>query len=145
RTVRLAQAGVEDAQVIVNLGDGADGGARALARGLLLDADRGGEAADVLDLRLLHLAEELPGVAGQRLDVAAPSLGVNGVQGERRLARAAGSAADGHVVARQRDGDVLEVVLLGALDGNVRDLIERLRRLDAPVALAAVRLLSTEH
>ena len=63
RAVRLAEPGVEDAQVVVDLGDGADGRARALAGRLLLDADGRRQAADVLDLRLLHLAEELAGVA----------------------------------------------------------------------------------
>src|SRR5205085_12168656 len=65
--VRLAQARVKDAQVVVDFGDGADGRTRALAGGLLLDADGRRQPADVLDLRLLELAEELAGVAGQRL------------------------------------------------------------------------------
>src|SRR5262249_38738311 len=77
RAVGLAQSGVEDAQVIVNLGDRADRRARALAGGLLLDADGGRQAADTLDLWLLHLAQELAGVTGQRLDVAALALGVD--------------------------------------------------------------------
>ena len=37
--VGLAEPGVENAQIIVDLGDGADGRARALAGRLLLDAD----------------------------------------------------------------------------------------------------------
>jgi hypothetical protein len=37
----LAEAGEEDAQVIVNLGDGADGRTRAFAGRLLFDADGG--------------------------------------------------------------------------------------------------------
>ena len=84
RAVRLAEPGVEDAQVVVDLGDGADGRARALARRLLLDADGRRQAGDVLDLRLLHLAEELAGVAGQRLDVAPLALGVDRVERQRR-------------------------------------------------------------
>ena len=113
--VGLAEPGVEDAQIIVDLGDGADGRTRALAGRLLLDADGRRQAADVLDLRLLHLAEELPGVGRQRFDVAALTLGVDRVQGQRTLARTARPAADGHLLARQLDGDVLEVVLLRSL------------------------------
>src|SRR5262249_7261261 len=60
RAVRLAEASVEDAQVVVDLGDGADGRARALAGRLLLDANGRRQPADVIDLRLLQLAEELP-------------------------------------------------------------------------------------
>src|SRR5439155_10881075 len=121
RAVRLAQAGVEDAQIVVDLGDGADRRARAFASGLLLDADGRRQAADVFDLGLLHLPQELPGVGRQRFDVAALALGVDGVQSERAFARAAGAAADSHTVAGQGDVDVLEVVLLGALDYQVRE------------------------
>src|SRR5207302_9498931 len=100
RAVRLAEPGVEDAEVVVDLGDGADGRARAFAGALLLDADGRRQAADVLDLRLLHLAEELPGVGRQRLDVAPLPLRIDGVQGQRALARAARPATDRHALAR---------------------------------------------
>src|SRR5205823_13423345 len=69
----------------------------------------------------LQLAEELAGVGRQRLDVAALALSVNGVEGEGTLAGAAGPAANGHLLPRQGDVDVLQVVLLGALNGQVRE------------------------
>ena len=84
----LAGARVEHAQVVVDLGDRADRRARVRRRRLLLDRDRRRQAADLLVLRLLHLAEELPRVRRQRLDVAALALGVQRVERERRLARA---------------------------------------------------------
>src|SRR5205085_1583102 len=121
RAVGLTQPGVKDAQVVVDLGDGADCRARALAGGFLLDADGRRQAVDVLDLRLLELAEELAGVGRQRLDVAALALGVDRVQGQRTLARAARATADRHLLTRQGHVDVLQVVLLGTLDGQVRD------------------------
>ena len=46
----------------------------------------GREALDGVDVGLAHLLEELPRVGGERLDVAALPLGVDGVEGERRLA-----------------------------------------------------------
>ena len=70
----LAGARVEHAQVVVDLGDRADRRARVRRRALLLDGDRRRQAAEVLVLRLLHLAEELPRVRRQRLDVAALAL-----------------------------------------------------------------------
>ena len=85
---------------------------------LLLDGDRRRQALDVVDLRLLHLADELPGVGAEALDVAPLALGVDRVHGERALARAARAAADGHLVAGDVDVDVLEVVLAGAADGD---------------------------
>src|SRR4029079_319644 len=67
----LAGAGVQHAEVIVDLGDRADRRPRVARRALLLDRDRRRQPADALVLRLLHLAEELPRVRRQRLDVAA--------------------------------------------------------------------------
>src|SRR5262249_32394235 len=63
RAPRLAEPGVEHAQVVIDFRDRTDGRARTLAGGLLLDADRRRKATDVLDLGLLHLPEELSGVA----------------------------------------------------------------------------------
>src|SRR5262249_27792917 len=40
RAMRVTETGEKDAQVVVDLGDGADRRARTLARRLLLDADR---------------------------------------------------------------------------------------------------------
>jgi hypothetical protein len=65
RTVRLADPGVEQAEVVVDLGDGADRRA-GVARGrLLVDRDRRAEALDEVDVGLVHLAEELPRVRGK--------------------------------------------------------------------------------
>ena len=111
RAVRRADAREQQAQVVVDLGDGADGRARVLAGRLLLDGDRRREALDRVDVGLLHLLEELPRVGRERLDVAPLPLGVDGVEGERRLARARQAGDDDQLVARDLDVDVLEVVL----------------------------------
>ncbi len=110
RAVRRAGARVEEAQVVVDLGDGADGGARVLAGGLLLDRDGGGEPLDRVHVRLLHQPEELPGVGGEGLDVAALALGVDGVEGEGRLAGSGEAGDDGQGPAGDLDVDVAEVV-----------------------------------
>ncbi len=113
-----AGAGKEEAQVVVDLGHGADGGAGVAAGALLVDGDGGGEALDVVDVGLLHLAEELAGVGGEGLDVAALALGVDGVEGERALAGAGEAGDDDELVAGDVDVDVLEVVLAGAADDD---------------------------
>ncbi len=51
----LAYAGVEEAEVVIDFSDGADGGAGAAAGGFLLDRDGGGEAVDGVDVGTLHL------------------------------------------------------------------------------------------
>ncbi len=116
----MPQAGVQDAQIIINLGDGADRRARALAGRLLFDTDGRRQTADVLDLGFLHLAEELAGISRQRFDVAALALGIDRIQGEGAFAGAARTAEDRHLFAWQHNIDVLEVVLLGALNGQLR-------------------------
>ena len=108
--VRDADAGEQQAQVVVDLGDGADGRARVARRALLVDRDRRRQAVDLVDVRLLHLAEELARVGAQALDVAPLALGVDRVEGEARLAAARQTGDDHEPVARERDVDVLEVV-----------------------------------
>ncbi len=114
--VRTADPGVEQAQVVVDLGDRADGRARVARGGLLVDRDRRRQTLDEVDVRLVHLAEELPGVRRERLDVAALALGEDGVERERRLAGAGQTREDDERVPRQVEGDVLEVVLACAAD-----------------------------
>jgi hypothetical protein len=55
-----ANARIQEAQVVVDLGDGADGGTRVVRSRLLLDRDRGTQTFDVVDVGLLHHAQELP-------------------------------------------------------------------------------------
>ena len=86
---RAADARVEQPQVVVDLGGRADRRPRVADAVLLPDGDRRADALDRVDVRLLHPLEELPRVGRQRLDVAALPLGVDGVEGERRLARPA--------------------------------------------------------
>ena len=116
RRVGHADAGEQEAQVVVDLGDGADGRARVLGRRLLLDGDRRRQAVDVVDVRLLHHLQELARVGRQALHVAALAFGVDGVEGERGLARARQPGEHDEGVARDLEIDVLQVVLARAAD-----------------------------
>ena len=87
RRVGHADAGPQQAHIVVDLGDGADGGARVLRGRLLLDRDRRRQAVDLVDIRLLHHLQELARVGRQRLHIAALALGIDGVEGERGLCR----------------------------------------------------------
>ena len=98
--VRAARAGEQQAQVVVDLGDRADGRARVARRGLLVDGDRRRQALDEVDVGLVHLAQELPGVRRQRLDVATLTLGEDRVEREAGLARPGQPGEDDHGVAR---------------------------------------------
>src|SRR5262249_43806856 len=98
--VPLPQTRVEHAQEIRNFRDGADRASRVSPGGLLLNADRRRQPADVIDVRFWQLPEELPGVARQTFDVAALAFGVNRVERERRFAAAAHAGEDDQFVSR---------------------------------------------
>ena len=130
RAVRVADPGEQEPQVVVDLGDRPDGGPRVAAGALLVDGDGRREPVDLVDVGLLHLAQELAGVRRQALDVAALALGVDRVEGEAALARAGQPGDHDEPVARDRDRHVLEVVLARAahdqlVGGHVRSLRRR--------------------
>ena len=118
RAVGDAGAGEEQAQVVVDLGHRADGGARVVRGALLVDGDGRGEAFDVIHIRLVHLPEELAGVGRERLDVAALAFGEDGIEGQRGFARTGQPGDDDKLVARDLDGDILQVVVARADDAD---------------------------
>src|SRR5690606_39892042 len=66
----------------------------------------------------LHALEELLCVRRERLDVAALPLGVDGVEGERRLAGAARAGEHDQRAARQIEVDPLQIVLPRVADDD---------------------------
>ena len=128
RAVLHTDSRVEQTEVVVDLGDRADGRAGVPARRLLVDRDRRRETLDHVDVGLVHLSEELPGIGRQGLDVAPLSLGVDRVEGETGLARPRDAGEHDQLVARQFDVDVLQVVFAGTSDDD-RGLIGEARSL----------------
>ena len=112
--VQGADLRVQQFEVVVQLGHGADRRTRGAHRPVLVDGDGGQDAVHALDVRLVHAVEELPRVRGEALDVAALALGVQNVEREAGLARAADAGQHRQAVERNLDVDVLEVVLAGA-------------------------------
>ena len=119
RAVLHTNAGEQQPQVVVHLGDGADRGAGVAGRRLLVDGDRRGQALDEIHIGLVHLAEELARIGTERLDVAALALGIDGVEREARLARSGQAGEHDESIPRQVDPNVLEVVLPGAPDHDL--------------------------
>ncbi len=119
RAVGDADAGIEQAQIVVNLGDGAHRRARVVADTLLVNRDRGGQPFDLIDVRLIHLAQELAGVGGQRLDITALAFGKDRIEGERTLAAAAQPGDDDELITGDRHINVLQVVRACAAHNNL--------------------------
>ncbi|OQC05044.1 MAG: hypothetical protein BWX79_02369 [Alphaproteobacteria bacterium ADurb.Bin100] len=110
RAVGRAGAGEQQAQVIVDLGHRAHGGARVVAGGLLFDGDRRGESLDQVHVGLVHQLQELPCVGGKALHIAALALGVERVERQAGLARSRQPGDHHQLVARDVKVDVLQVV-----------------------------------
>ena len=118
-TVGMPHPCPEQTQVIVDLGHRPHCRAGVARGGLLVDRDRRRKPFDGVHVGLVHLAQELPRIRRQRLHVAALALGVDRVERQRALARP-GQARDDHErVARQRERDVLEVVLACPRDNDL--------------------------
>ncbi len=109
-----AEAGVEEPQVLRHLGDGRD---RRLARSAgdpLLDRHGRRDAGDAVDRGPGQLLDELPRVGRHRLHEAPLALRKDDVEGERGLARPGDAGDDVQGVVRDRERDVLQVVLAGS-------------------------------
>ena len=109
----MTDAREQQPKVVVDLGHRADGRPGVAAGTLLIDGDGGRQAVDLVDVRLLHLAQELPRVRRQALDIASLALGVDGVEGEAGLAAAREPGDDRQPVTGHLDRDVLEIVFAG--------------------------------
>ena len=107
----MTDAGEEQTQIVVDLGDRAHRRARIVRRALLVNRDGRREAVDVVDVRLIHLPEKLPRIGGERLDVAPLPLGKDGVEGQAALPRTGEPGDDDQFIARDDDIDILEVML----------------------------------
>ena len=118
RAMRQSHRTIDHAEIVVDLRDRAHGRARRARRGLLLDGNGRREAFNHVHVRAFHLVQELPGVRGERLDVAALPFRINGVKRERGLSRAGKTGDHGQAVARDVEIEVLQVVLARPSDNQ---------------------------
>ena len=109
--------GVEQAEEVVDLRDGAHRGAGIAAHGLLLDRDHGAQAPDFVDVGPLEDADELAGVGRKRIHIPPLPFGADRVEGQGTLPAARQAGHHDQRVARDVQVDVLEVVDPGADDG----------------------------
>ncbi len=103
-------ASVEQTQEVVDLGHGAYRRAGVLVGRLLLDGHHGAQARDLVHIRTLHRPHELSRIGRERLHVAALPLGIDRVERQRGLARAAQARDDDQFAARNLQVHVLQVV-----------------------------------
>ena len=99
-----AGAGPQKAQIVVDLRHRAHGRAGVFGGGLLVDGDRRGQAVNGVHIRLVHLAQEHPGVARQGFHIPPLPLGIDGVKGQGGFARP-GQAGENHQLVSW-DGEI---------------------------------------
>ena len=108
----------EQPQVVVDLGDRGDRAPRIRIAPPLVDGDRRLQAFDAVDVRPLHLLEELPRVDRQALHVLPLPLGQQRVERQRALARPADAGDHHQPIARNVDIDILQIVRPRPADGD---------------------------
>src|SRR5436190_24147973 len=140
--VGLSDSRKEDPEIVENLSGGRDGGTGIGSRASLLNRNRRGAPFDEIDVRFLHLIQELPGVGGEALDVAALALGIKGIEGKRGLSGAAEAGNDDQLFPRNLHLEILEIVLARTAD---LDSLRRHRTPNVePVSQAQLLLFSSE-
>src|SRR5258705_5906230 len=100
RTERVRNARPEKFQIIVDLRHCPDGGSGSLDGVRLLNGDRGRDAADIINARLVHSIEELPHVWTEGFDVTSLAFRGNRLERQTGFAAAARSGAYGHISQR---------------------------------------------
>ena len=101
-------------QDVQDFGHGPDGAARSWNRRPLPQGKRGRQVIDPVHVRALCLGQPAAAVGAQAREVSLHAFGVQGADGERRLARS-GHADDGdRAPQRHVDVDVAQVVMPGA-------------------------------
>ncbi len=105
-------------QGVVDLGDRADGAPARQPAARSRDRDGRRDAVDAIRVGLVHLLEELAGIGREGLDVPALTLGVEGVEGQRALARTADPRDGDQPVRREVDVDALEVMGPDSAEGD---------------------------
>ena len=81
-----------------------------MAAGPLIDGNRRLQTLDQIDIRPFELMEELPGVGREAFDILPLSFGIERVEGQRALARPAGTGNHDQAIAGQSKIEVLQVV-----------------------------------
>ena len=113
---QMGGTGKQQLEVVVQLGHGAHGGARAAHRVGLVDGNGRGHAFHLVHRRSVHAVQELTGVGAEGFHITPLAFGVQGVEHQTGFARAAGPGEHRQLVGADVDVDVFEVVLAGTSD-----------------------------
>ncbi len=105
------KAGKREFQVVIQLGHGAHGGARGPHWIALVDGDGGRDSLHAVHGRFIHAVQELTRIGGKGLDIAPLSLGIQGIERQGGLARAADTRHHDQRPRGQGEIQIFQVVL----------------------------------
>ncbi len=108
--IRAPYARVKQSEILIYLRRGAYRTARIARYHLLLDGDGWRDATYKVALGLVHSAQELSGIARERLHITALALGIQRVEGQRRFAGATDSGNYYELVSGYLDINTLQIV-----------------------------------
>ena len=109
--VRHPDAGEQQPQIVIHLGNRADSGARIPRGGFLVNGNRRRQPLNEIHIGLVHLPQELPSIRRQRLHIPPLPLRINRVKRQRRLPRPRNPRQHDHPIPRQIHRDIIQVVL----------------------------------
>ena len=115
---QLASPGKQQLEVVVELGHGADRGARRAHRVGLVNRNRRRHAVDPVHRRLVHAVQKLARIGREGFHVAPLAFGVQRVKHQTRFARAAGAGDHRQLAGADVQVQVFQVVLARAANAD---------------------------
>ena len=116
--VKLTDLGEKKLQVIVDLGHGAHSGTGVLDRVGLINGYCGRDAQNLIHSGLIHSVQKLPGIGGKALHITTLPLGIQCIESQAGLARAAHSSDHRNLVQGKIEIQPLQVILTSFSDLN---------------------------
>ena len=121
-----AHPGPEQTQVVIYFRYRAHCRPGAFGRCLLVNGNSGRQAVNGIHIRLVHLAQKLPGIGTQALHISPLSLGIDGIKGQTGFTGPAEAGKDHHFISWDLQIHVFQVVFPGAPDNDL--IVHRLPR-----------------
>ena len=118
RAILRAEPGKEQAHEMINFRDRRHRAFAPAARLALLNADGGGNAGDQIDFGPGQLLDELTGIDIHRIQETPLPLGKKKIKRQCALPRTAHPGDDDELIARNGQGNILEIVLARAMNGD---------------------------
>ena len=111
-----AHPGPQKTQIVINLRHRTNGGAGILGSGLLVNGNGGRQTVDTVHIRLIHLAQKLPGIGRKALHIPALAFCINGIEGETGFSGAGKAGKHHQLVSWDGQIHIFQIVFSCTLD-----------------------------